>query len=148
MLQTNDKKIVTDTCPGEHVLNSYLLGELDEAKRAETERHLSTCVYCVYKISEAYAVMHPNKLKIIKEFIMKMAKRANLWLIGCIIMFVFSFILPRYFIQFLVGAILLGMKWIVDSKNTKMLIMIYEAWKRGGNKEAERIFRSLDSRMR
>jgi hypothetical protein len=38
-----------------------------------------------------------------------------------------------------VATLLLGIKWIVDAKSTKMLVMIYEAWKHGGEKEASRV---------
>lgn len=135
-------------CPAEDLLSNYLIGALDEAQHQEVERHLADCPYCIYRIAEAYEVLNESKIKLIKEFFMGARKNINLWLIGCVIMFLLSFLIQRYFIQFLVGAILLGIKWIVDNKNTKMLIMIYDAWKRGGQKEAGRIIESLDSRMK
>ncbi|MFA5255328.1 MAG: hypothetical protein WC419_01350, partial [Candidatus Omnitrophota bacterium] len=55
-----------------------------------------------------------------------------------------SFVFQRFFLQFLTATLLLGVKWITDAKSTKMLIMIYEAWKKGGEKEASRILSVLD----
>ena len=136
------------SCPPEHVLNDYLTGNLGESDREEVEKHIADCPYCIYRIAEAYEVLNESRFKSIKEFFMNARIKLNLWLVGCIIMFLLSFLVQRYFLQFLVGAILLGAKWIIDSKNTKMLIMIYDAWKRGGRKEAARILESLDSRMK
>jgi len=138
----------TKSCPAEHTLNNYLMGALNEGECAETEKHIANCHTCLYRIAEAYEVLNENKFKQIKEFIMNVKQKINLWLVGCIAMFLLSFIISRYFIQFLVAATLLGLKWIVDSKNTRMLIMIYDAWKRGGKKEADRILETLDSRMK
>jgi hypothetical protein len=47
-------------------------------------------------------------------------------------------------VQFLTATLLLGIKWVADAKSTKMLVMIYEAWKNGGEKEASRILSSLE----
>ncbi len=151
-------------CPDEHILNDYLTAALAESDREKIENHIADCPYCIYRIAEAYEVLNESRfnpstwlrvdgersrtIKSIKEFFMNARIKLNLWLVGCIIMFLLSFLVQRYFLQFLVGAILLGAKWIIDSKNTKMLIMIYDAWKRGGRKEAAHILESLDSRMK
>jgi hypothetical protein len=70
--------------------------------------------------------------------------RINLYLILAIIFFVSSFAIPRFFLQFLVATLLLGAKWVTDSKSTKMLIMIHEAWKNGGEREASEVIRRFD----
>jgi len=57
-----------------------------------------------------------------------------------------SFTVPQYFIQLLVATLLLGIKWIVDAKSIKMFIMVYDAWKKGGEKEASRILSALDTK--
>ena len=71
-------------------------------------------------------------------------KKINIYLILAIISFILSFVFQHYFVQFLTATLLLGIKWISDAKSTKMLVMIYEAWKKGGEKEASRILSSLD----
>jgi len=136
------------SCPKEHVLNNYLLGALEESERIDTEKHIANCHTCLYRISEAYEVLNESKMKRIKELFMKAKIKLNMWLIGSIVMFLLSFLIRRYFIQFLAAAMLLGLKWIIDNRNTRMLIMIYDAWKRGGKKETDRILESLDSRMK
>jgi len=72
----------------------------------------------------------------------------NLWLIGSIMTFALSFFVPRYFVQLLVATILMAVKWIFDSVNARILIMIYDAWKNGGEKEASKILKTLGNRIK
>jgi hypothetical protein len=53
--------------------------------------------------------------------------RKNAWLIGAAIAFALSFVFSRYFLQFLILTLLLGIKWIASSGGSKNVIMIYEA---------------------
>lgn len=140
--------IKTKYCPEEHLLNAYLTDGLKDTERETVEKHIASCPYCIYRIAEAYEVLGQRQPQKLLEDFMNLIKKTNIWLVSCVFMFIMSFIFPRYFMQFLIGTLLCGTKWIVDSKNTKMLIMIYEAWKHGGGKEAERIIETLDSRMR
>lgn len=71
-------------------------------------------------------------------------KREGLFLIMAVGFFILSFIFSRYFLQFLAAAIILSLKWIVDSKNSKILITIYEAWKRGGERETGRLLKEME----
>jgi hypothetical protein len=71
-------------------------------------------------------------------------KKINVYLILAIVSFILSFVFWDFFLQFLTATILLGIKWIADAKSTKMLVMIYEAWKKGGEKESSRILSILD----
>lgn len=73
--------------------------------------------------------------------------RKNKWLIASIIAFVLSFAFPRVFLQFLLAAGILGGRWIFDSENKKILIMIYNAWKKGGGKEASKMLEALKDRF-
>lgn len=72
-------------------------------------------------------------------------KKINLYLVLACAAFLLSFITPRYFIQSLVATLILGIKWVVDSKTTRMLIMIQEAWKKGGERDVSRIMHTLDT---
>ena len=72
-----------------------------------------------------------------------MMKKINPYLALAIVFFLFSFITPRFFIQSLVATLVFGIKWVADSRSAKMLVMIYDAWKNGGEKEASRILSSL-----
>jgi hypothetical protein len=67
----------------------------------------------------------------------------NVYLVLALISFAASFALPRFFIQSLVATLLFGMKWIADSRSTKTLVMIHDAWIRGEDKEVSRILSAL-----
>jgi len=78
---------------------------------------------------------------------MKPDWKRNLWLFGAIIAFVLSFLVSRYFVQLLVATILMGTKWIFDSVNARILIMIYDAWKKGGSDEASKVLGTFNDRL-
>lgn len=73
--------------------------------------------------------------------------KKNRWLIASTIAFTLSFAFPPVFLQFLLAAGILGGKWIFDSENAKTLIMIYDAWKKGGEKEAGGLIKALKDRI-
>jgi len=73
--------------------------------------------------------------------------KKNKWLIASITAFVLSFAFPPMFLQFLLAAGVLGGKWIFDSENAKTLIMIYNAWKKGGEKEVKDMVEVLKDRL-
>jgi hypothetical protein len=73
--------------------------------------------------------------------------KKNKWLIASITAFALSFAFPPVFLQFLLAAGILGGKWIFDSENARTLIMIYNAWKRGGDKEAGEMIEVLRDRI-
>ena len=135
-------------CLSEVELNDYLTGALSGEERTETENHLKDCNGCLEKMVFAYQTVKGfNKTK--KEGVnsMKSMWKKNLWLFGAIITFALSFFVPRYFVQLLVGTILMGVKWIFDTLNARILIMIYDAWKKGGEKEATKILKTLNNRI-
>lgn len=80
--------------------------------------------------------------KIVNEFDLKHSLRHilslfthNIFPMISLVTLVLSFLVPEYFLQFLTVSVLSGIKWIVDSKSIKMLIMVHEAWKHG-NKDS------------
>lgn len=138
----------TSLCLPEIELNDYLSGVLSPEKKTEIENHLKDCNACLEKLVFAYqAVGEFNKTKREGVKLMKSIWRKNLWLFGAIIAFILSFLVPRYFIQLLVATILMGAKWIFESINARILIMIYDAWKKGGEKEATKILKTLNDRI-
>ena len=126
----------------EITINDYLNNTLKADQRSEVEEHLKDCDKCLERLLFAYEAV--SEFKKTKSRRTKMNFKKNIWLIGAIIAFGLSFLVSRFFIQLLVATILLGSKWIFDSVNARILIMIYDAWKKGGEKEASRIFHHLN----
>jgi hypothetical protein len=134
-----DLKQETGTHPEEAELADYLSNTLKGEDRKRVEDHIACCNDCLETVVSAH-----ESVKTFKKGKAKVMKKINVYLILAIISFILSFVFQSYFIQFLTATLLLGIKWIADAKSTKMLIMIYEAWKKGGEKEASRILSSLD----
>jgi len=133
-------------CISETELNDYLSRSLSEDKRRSIEGHLSSCDSCLRKLLFAHEALEEFQKRKAKERIHMVRK--NIWLAGAVIAFMLSFFMHRYFLQFLVATIILGAKWIFESSNARILVMIYDAWKKGGEKETSKIMRSLDDRIK
>ena len=134
-----DLKQETKTHPGEAELAGYLSDTLNDGERKRIGDHIACCNDCLDNAVSAYESV--KKFKKGKAGVMK---KINVYLILAVISFALSFVFQRFFLQFLTATILLGIKWVSDAKSTKMLVMIYEAWKKGGEKEASRILSTLD----
>ena len=139
-----ETKIKNRKYPGEAELAGYLDGTIRGKEREIIESHLASCDECLNSAVSAYEAVRLSK----KKGKSKSMRKINLYLIFCIISFILSFAMPRYFIQLLVATLLLGIKWVADSKSTKMLITIYEAWKHGGEKEASKVLNRLGEHSR
>jgi len=125
--------------PKETELADYLSDTLTGEERKRIEDHIASCNDCLDNVVSAHESV--KKFKKGKAGVMK---KINVYLILAAVSFILSFVFQGHFAQFLTATLLLGIKWIADAKSTKMLIMIYEAWKKGGEKEASRILSSLD----
>lgn len=134
-----DLKQEIKTHPKESELADYLSNVLTGEARNRIEDHIACCNDCL-----ASAVSAHESVKAFKNRKAKGMKKINIYPVLAIISFILSFVFRQYFVQFLTATLLLGIKWIADAKSTKMLVMIYEAWKKGGDKEASRILSSLD----
>jgi hypothetical protein len=126
----------------------YLSRSMDPGKREAAAGHLASCPECLEKMVFSYDSVKEfrkdGRPKNRKGHIMK---RINIYLILAIISFSLSFMAPRYFLQLLVATLLLGAKWVVDSKTTRMLITIQEALKNGGEEEASQVLNRLGSNI-
>lgn len=134
-----DLKQVVKAHPKESELADYLSNTLTDEDRKRVEDHIASCSDCLDNIISAQ-----ESVKRFKKGAGPMMKKINIYLILAVISFILSFIFQGYFAQFLTATLLLGIKWITDAKSTKMLIMIYEAWKNGGEKGASRILSAFD----
>lgn len=141
-----DTKLHVKTHPTDIRLADFLDDALSPDERHKVEEHIASCGECLKKIVSAHeSVELFNKNSGTKNRKVNFMKKINWYLVLAIVSFVLSFVFARYFIQLLVATLLLGTKWIVDAKTTKMLVTIYEAWKTGGGKEASRILEKMDS---
>jgi hypothetical protein len=132
--------------PTERELADFLADKLSKDKRERVEKHLGSCDQCLDAMVAAHeAVAAFNKKKPLKKLRETIMKKINIYLLLAIISFSLSFITPRFFIQLLVATLLLGIKWVSDSKSTRMLVMIYEAWKRDGARGATDVLETLDT---
>ncbi|MFH1995530.1 MAG: zf-HC2 domain-containing protein [Candidatus Omnitrophota bacterium] len=134
---------VSTDCLNDVALSDYLLNTLPAEERSRIEKHLSVCGACLVKmIASSDSVREFEKASQVRRF--GLMKKMNWICIAAAVSFVLSFLVPRYFLQFLTAAAIFGVKWIVDSKNTRILIAIHEAWKKGGEKEASKVLKGLD----
>ena len=139
----------TSVCLSEVELNDYLEGSLSEERKGFAEEHLKDCAACLEKTVFAYKTVEEfGRTKPRGEEKMKGAWKRNIWFLGAASAFLLSFFVQRYFLQFLVATVLMGAKWIFDSMNARILIMIHEAWKNGGDNEAGKILKTLNDRMK
>lgn len=135
-------------CVSEIGLNDYLNNTIPGERKTEIEKHLAECASCMDKLVFAYETVRDYEKRPGKGAKpMERGWKKNLWLLGAILAFTLSFLLPRYFVQLLVATILMGVKWIFDSVNARILIMIYDAWKKGGEQEASQILKKLGNRF-
>ena len=125
-------------CPSEELLSEYLSGCLHPEDKPDVEKHLAGCAGCRKTIVEAHEILNKPDIRQIKREILNWLK-TNRWLLGAMILLILSFMFPKYFLQFLVACLLMGAKWIIDSKTTKMLIMIHQALKSGDKDKADKI---------
>ena len=131
-------------CPSEETLAEYISGLLKEEERSAVEEHLTKCKSCRKLAMEAHAIISTPDAGRIKRKIAGYLRK-NVWIITSGLFLLCSFIFRRYFLQFLALTVISALKWIIDSRNTRMLIMIHEAWKHGDKEKTNRILSKFDS---
>lgn len=135
-------------CPSELELAGYITGCLSLKRKAEVSSHLNGCMACLEDLVLAEKVNKTEeKMELTGKDMPKNWLKKNVWLFLAIISFVASFVYSRYFLQFLVATLVLAAKWIFESVNARMLIMIYEAWNRGGEKEVTKVMERVSNRL-
>lgn len=130
--------------PDEVRLAGFLDKTLPAEERAAVEAHISSCAECLKAIVSAHETVSGFRKNIKNKERRNFMNKMNPYLVLTVIFFTLSFFTPRFFIQSLVATLVFGIKWVTDSKSTKMLVMVYDAWKRGGDKEASRVLGSLE----
>ncbi len=110
-------------CPRDEELSLYMEKKLNKDRKEAIEKHLSDCSYCLDLVVVAQDALTTLK----KTFDYKSLLLKQKWLILCLITFVLSFLFPRYFLQFLVATLILGIKWAVGPEGAKNLVMIFRS---------------------
>ncbi|MBD3379421.1 MAG: hypothetical protein GF408_03050 [Candidatus Omnitrophica bacterium] len=115
-------------CLSEEVLSAYLSGKLAGEERRRAEKHIACCENCRRTMGEAYDITK-NKTAGEMFFCVLEKLKENKWGLISVFLIVLSFLFPRYFLQFLSAALLSGVKWVVEARSLKMMIMVREARK-------------------
>ncbi|MDP3786445.1 MAG: zf-HC2 domain-containing protein [Candidatus Omnitrophota bacterium] len=131
-------------CPDEATLTAYLSGALKEAQVRAVEEHAATCHLCLENIRAGHLSDKLYGEKALPESSDRSIRKAkgiakmksnrviqrNLWLVATISAFSLSFTVPKYFAQFLVAALILGLKWVSESESVRTLIIAMDAKRR------------------
>ncbi len=150
-------------CLSELVIHRYLEKKNDPKERERVEKHLLECYDCLQimaDVSKAKWMFEKGEFKSPSGFSWtsrlkkELPPQKNLapkrqpwgWLAAATVSFLCSFIFHRYFIQFSVATLLFGIKWIVETRATKVLIAIQDAWRRGDRQTAEELLEKLGKR--
>lgn len=142
VIDMTDSKVETKTHPSEVELSDLLCNLLGSEKRELIESHIASCDECLGKIVAAYesvGLFRKNRRSVKGKG--NIMKKINPYLVLAIISFLLSFAVPRHFIQLLVATLIFGLKWVVDSKTARLLVMIYDAWKKGADEDNARILK-------
>ncbi len=165
--QEAKKQLGRKGCLSELQIHQYLERQMNPANRQKVEQHLVECYDCLEKVAEVSKAKsqfekgqipkppHDSsrwlkrlrpQLSLRKGATSRSRRRPWGWLAVTVCAFTCSFIFPRYFAQFLVATLLFGIKWIVETRTTKTLIAIQEAYKRGDRQTAADLLEKLGKR--
>ncbi len=160
----------TDDCPNEQILLEYFEGALDEERRRSVEYHIAGCGFCLSQLNIAFESQLMNKQDSFEAVPQKLINKTKsllggfndgkgkkvrrvkitkklFFLSGAIVFFVLSFVIPKYFIQFLVVTLILGMRWAFESENSRTFIMVLDSWRRHSQAKDEEISLRLKNRF-
>lgn len=122
-------------CPNEKILSSYLDEVLSETERNNVETHISECNHCLDVLLVAYDAGSKSRKcpALLKEKIRRRLgfkekkKHPELkWLFGALFLFMLSFVVKKFFLQFLLASVILGFKWVMEGEGAKRVIMIFK----------------------
>ena len=147
-------------CPDENLLIEYLSGDLDQEKCKLLEHHLAGCGFCLNQLSlasEVDSIIDQKSFLAPQNMVHKVKSRLGInqsrdnqnkfkikigkelfFLTGTLFCFALSFVFSRYFMQFLVATLVLGIRWAFESKGGNALITVLDSWRQNSqtNKES------------
>ncbi len=92
-----------------------------------------------------------NLIKVAKDLLKTSKNRKtkkNLFFGGAVVFFGLSFFIPKYFMQFLVVTLVLGMRWAFESEGGRTLIMVIDSWRRHSHDDNDEISQRLKDRFK
>jgi hypothetical protein len=133
-------------CPSDEDIAGFLSNDISGDKKEVILGHISQCPRCLDIAATSLKVLSENADEAIPDNIVRKLSsipknharrnlllsnllKKNKYLIVSAVFFILSFIVDKYFMQFLLAAAIFGVKWVMDTGSTKALIMIYDAWK-------------------
>ena len=136
-------------CPSDAEMADYVNAVIKGEKKEEpVTAHITECDSCFSKVASALSTLtafdknsidmpSPDSIKSSKLLPKTNTKsksrksfiKQNRYLFIAALFFIISFIIRRYFLQFLTAALIFGFKWAVDTNSSRSLIMIYDTWK-------------------
>ena len=145
-------------CPSELELNDYLENRLSQQRENLVLEHIADCPHCLSLLELSQEATKekvkdrptPEMIMRVKKIVRQKSAKAIFnykWPILAAVSFTLSFIWGRYFLQFLILAIIFSVKWIFDSGSTRTLIMIYEAWRGKDKSSAQRIIQDFQDKI-
>ena len=111
-------------CPQEYELSEYMSGALPHDKVLLLEEHLVLCRSCRELLSGTCRVLKgERKYEAINMALSKLY--AGRYLLGAFLSLLLSFFVKKYFMQFLVLFLVLGIKFAFSSKNVHIAAAKY-----------------------
>jgi len=158
----------TFQCLGDEIFLDYLEGRLDSQRRKDVEEHFCQCSFCLSQLNLVFEAKESNIRNIGGKVPSKLIKKAkalvnddnpnsrrrvkrmkkNLFFAGMILFFITSFIWPKYFVQSLVAALILGIRWTFESEGGRTLIMVVDSWRRNSHDQDDAIVKRLKDRFK
>tara|TARA_B100000315_G_scaffold222025_1_gene225817 strand:- start:577 stop:1116 length:540 start_codon:yes stop_codon:yes gene_type:complete len=151
-------------CLSDEFLMDYFQHELDKEDCDKAEKHIASCGFCLSRLNLVFEAGKINKTTNIPvpDNLIKAAKdlvkddrnsknrkiKKNLFLLGAIIPFVLSFFIPKYFMQFLVVTLILGMRWAFESESGRTLIMVLDSWRKHSHDDDDETSQRLRDRSK
>jgi len=154
----------TDLCLSEQVLLDYFQHKLGPEDSQGIENHLTNCGFCLSQLNlifEARDIYKRGQGEKVPVEVIQRAKalvnvgaglvpariKGRLFLAGAIVFLIASFFIPRYFFQFLVVTLILGMRWAFESKGGRTLIMVLDSWRRHSHDDDDEISHRLKDKF-
>ncbi|TAN60900.1 hypothetical protein EPN16_04255 [bacterium] len=111
-------------CPSELELSRYLEGTLPSDRRQTLEKHFSDCPLCLDLLVTTKNILKEEKAakKSLLSYLLKQK-----WLILTAACFGLSFVVKRFFLQFLFLALIFGIKWALGGEGSRNLVMIFRS---------------------